>query len=251
MSSDPPPVMLVTGACGGIGRCLCGNFIGKGFRVIGLDKADNPPPQVDFYRCDISEEAQVTQTLKTIWEKYDCLDILVNVAGIVAKNGTHAVADLPYEEWSSVLRVNLDGTFLVTRAAIPLIKKSSGARAILSISSEQVVYPATGSAPYVISKAGVEMLTKVLSVELLGERIRVNALALASVRNNFIGKLVGDPARLARMSEMRNREMPFGILEVNDVFHAVEFLIRDDTKITGQVIVIDSGYTLNDKRRLK
>lgn len=249
--SNNRPIMLVTGACGGIGKCLCENFAKTGFCVIGLDKVNNPPANVDFYLCNIAEEAQVKQTFGKIAERYSSIDVLLNAAGIIAENGIHPVADLPYEEWSSVLHVNLDGTFLVTREALPLIRKSSGSRVILSISSEQVIYPAIGSAPYAISKAGIEMLTKVLSVELLCERIRVNALALASVRDNFIGKLVGDPERLAKMTEARDRDMPLGMLEVNDVFHAVEFMVRKDTKITGQVIVIDSGYTLNDKRRSK
>lgn len=236
--------ILITGVSGGIGSCLAEQFLEQGATIIGLDIVPHSCSAIDFYCCDTRDAGCVSGVFDEITEKYGFLDALVNVAGIIGKNSIYRVEDLPYDEWKEVLRVNLDGTFLVTQKAIPLLKKSDIGGNIVSISSEQVIRPTEGSAPYAISKAGVEMLTKILAVELLDSKIRVNAIAAASVKTDFIRRIVNDSARLERMFEQRDAEMPFGIIDVKDVFQAVSFLLSDGNKMTGQIILMDSGYIL-------
>lgn len=126
---------------------------------------------------------------------------------------------------------------------IPLLRKSKSP-VIINLSSEQVKKVKKKSAPYAVSKAAIESLTKIAALELLEDKIRVNAIELASVNTNFIREYIGDDKKMEKMIKSADKEMPYGIINVNDVWKIVSYLIEDDNKVTGQIILIDSGTTI-------
>ena len=154
------------------------------------------------------------------------------------------IEKLSKEEWQYVIDVNLTGTFLITKYCIPLLKKASYGN-IINLSSEQVVLPQSKSAPYAITKAGIEMFSKILALELIKSKVRVNTIALASVETNFLKNYKKDEAAFKQMMKTTDTNMPFGIIKPEDVFELVKFLISENNKITGQTILMDSGVVLN------
>ena len=158
------------------------------------------------------------------------------------------IQNLSKEEWQNVIDVNLTGTFLITKYSIPLLKKSKSG-SIINLSSEQVVLPQIKSAPYAITKAGIDMFSKILAFELMEAKVRVNTISLASVKTNFLKDYKKDEQVLEKMMEQTDKNMPFGIIKPYDVYKLVKYLVEENNKITGQTILIDSGVVLNVNKK--
>ena len=237
---------IITGVASGIGAYIAEEFVKKEIKVFGLDIEIPKNTDISFYKCDISNEKKVIETFEKIKKETDHIDYLINAAGIFCYQKRDYIKNLEKEEWDRVINTNLTGTFLITRAAIPLLEKSNNGN-IINLSSEQVEYPQVRSVPYVITKAAVEMFSKVLSLELLENNIRVNTIALASVKTNFLKKYKKDPMVFEEMMEKTDKEMPFGIILPEDVYNLVIYLIDEKNKITGQTILIDSGILAKNK----
>jgi NAD(P)-dependent dehydrogenase (short-subunit alcohol dehydrogenase family) len=231
---------IVTGVSSGIGKYIADEFTKKGIHVFGIDIKKTTNKKISFYQCDISDEKMVINTIKKIKKETSCIDYLINVAGIFCYRKRDYIKNITKDEWDKVINTNLTGTFLITKYAIPLLEKSKNGN-IINLSSEQVNYPQVRSVPYVITKAGIEMFSKVLSMELLDSKIRVNTIALASVKTNFLRKYKKDKKVFDDMMDKTNKDMPFGIIQPEDVYNLVNYLIDDNNKITGQTIIMDSG----------
>ena len=135
----------------------------------------------------------------------------------------------------------------MTKYSIPLLKKSKNAN-IINLSSEQVKLPQKKGAPYAITKAAIEMFSKILALELVDSKIRVNTIALASVRTNFLKDYKKDIQIIEKMMEKTNEKMPFGIIEPYDVYKLVNYMLEENNKMTGQTITIDSGVLLKTNK---
>lgn len=240
---------LITGVSSGIGECIANNFIEEGIYVFGIDINVPKNNKIHFLKCNIKNEDEILNAMDEIREKTNIIDYVINSAGIFCNKQRSLIENLSKEEWQSVIDVNLTGTFLVTKYTIPFLKNSLNGN-IINLSSEQVVLPQLKSAPYAITKAGIEMFSKILALELMDNKIRVNTIALASVRTNFLKNYKKDENVLKKMMEITDKNMPFGIIEPQDVYELVKYLIKKDNKITGQTILIDSGVVLgvNNKK---
>ena len=225
---------IITGASSGIGECIANNFIKN--------------EKIEFFECDIRDEEKIINIIQAISQKTDYIDYLINSAGIFCNKGRDLIENLSKEEWQSVIDVNLTGTFLMTKYSIPLLKKSLNSN-IINLSSEQVVLPQMKSAPYAITKAGIEMFSKILALELMDCKIRVNTIALASVKTNFLKNYKKDEKVFENMMETTDKNMPFGIINSQDVYKLVKYLTEEDIKITGQTILIDSGVVLDVNKK--
>jgi len=241
-------VAVVSGVASGIGRCIAANLRDRDIEVFGLDKNETDIADIKCYQCDVSNEAEVIDCIDKIATIAGKIDYLVNAAGIFCYQNRYLIKDLPLREWEKVFEVNLKGVFLMTKYSIPLLKKSINGN-IINFSSEQVVLTQTKSAPYAVTKAAIEMFTKITAMELLSEKIRVNTIALASVKTNFIKNYIKNDERVDKMMLESEIKMPFGLIEPKDVFNLVQYLISDNNKMTGQTLLIDSGVVLDVNRK--
>lgn len=191
-------VVVVTGAATGIGRAIAAGFAGAGAATYLLD-IDGAGAEAaaecggTFLRCDVTDEESINAALASIGEQRSRLDVLVNNAGGFAKQ--RQTEQVPVEEWQRIVELNLDSVFLVSKAALPLIRRSEAGRIINIGSLAGQLSSYTTAAPYAAAKAGVHALTRVLASELAPDGITVNAIAPSAVLTERILELRDDRER--------------------------------------------------------
>ena len=153
-------VALVTGAASGIGRATATRLRDEGARVVGLDIAPVDLSGIQGIRCDLRDEDQVADAIADAVGWGGRIDLLANVAGVAASAHT---TDVTLAEWDRILAVNLTGTFLACRAALPHLIATRGA--IVNVASLAGVRGWRYSAAYSAAKGGVVALTRALAVE--------------------------------------------------------------------------------------
>ena len=174
----------------------------------------------------------------------DRLDVVVNSAGVTARNALPAGAD-PDDVWDRVIEVNLRGTYLVSRCAVEHMRRGSGGSIVnLASTMGMVGYPpGLGGAlnPYPPSKGGVIQLTRNMAVDLARDGIRVNCLCPGFVETDLTKSLTDDPAT----REMLEGRHPLGRLgRPEEVANAALYLASDEASyVTGAALTVDGGYT--------
>ena len=237
-------VAIISGAASGIGKHTAERFIESDIQVFALDVNQVSIAGVIWYQCDVSSESEVIKCVEKISEMTDHVDYLINAAGILCYSGRYRIEELPLSEWEKLFEINLKSVFLMTKYVIPLLKKSENGN-VINFSSEQVTLIKKKSVPYSITKAAVEMFTKVVALELLENKIRANTIALASVKTNFIGAYIKNDNMMRDMMEKAEMDMPFGLIKTDDVYSLIQYLTMENCKVTGQTLLIDSGVVLN------
>lgn len=224
-------VVLVTGAASGIGAAAARMCAAEGAYVIGLD-LQPCPSCADTRIADTGDEEQVRKAIEPVGR----IDALVNAAGIARR---FPVAEQDSAGWDEVLRVNLRGTFLVSKYAIPKMKPRGGS--IVHIASVVGLTGVRNRSAYVASKGAVISLTRNMALDYARDKIRVNCLCPGFTRTPLIQGLMNDPERLAKLTALH----PLGRLgNPEDIGHAVIFLVSDESAwITGQSIAVDGGFT--------
>jgi NAD(P)-dependent dehydrogenase (short-subunit alcohol dehydrogenase family) len=245
-------VVIVTGAASGIGRATAARLAAEGAKVLASDiTADAlaesvaeaqagaaPGGEVVAHVADISDEAQAAGTIAAAVERWGRLDALCNIAGMLKTVRTH---ECDLDTWNRVINVNLTGTFLMCRAALPHLMESRGA--IVNAASTSSFFGHPWMAAYASSKGAIAALTHTLAVEYCKEGVRVNAIAPGSVTsgitNNvaFPDDLTKDEGKL-----VRRIMSPTGFGDPADVASVVALLASDDGRhMTGEIIRIDGG----------
>ena len=232
-------VILVTGAAGALGGAICAAIGQAGGVAASTDLAAGSGIA---HRLDVTTESDWQRTIGEIEAAHGRLDGLVNAAGVVAL-GT--VEKLDFATWRRVLSINLDGTFLGCKYAMPLLRKNGGA--IVNLSSVSGLVGGHNLAAYNASKGGVSLLTK--SVALYGARleppVRCNAICPAFIE----GPMVDDAARTTKDPERTMEKMvaaiPLGRLGKREEVAALcVYLLSDEANfITGADYPIDGGLT--------
>lgn len=187
-------VVLVTGASRGIGKAISIAIAQSGAEVILVARDEERLKQVKeeinhfkgkavVIKADFSKENEVIQLFEQIKKKYQCLDVLINNAGIASFGNTE---DFPIEEFDKIMNVNIRSVFLACQKAIKLMKKKNNGY-IINISSVVGFKGYNKQCAYGISKHGVMGLTKSLAVELQEQNIRVSAILPGGVNTDMVG----------------------------------------------------------------
>jgi len=238
---------LVTGGSRGLGKAIAMAMAGKGAHVIICGrKQDNLDQAVDdlgqkgvdvaAFRANMGSSDEVAALFRLVEEHFGRLDILVNNVGMNILTPSVAMADEGL--WDKIMTTNLKGTFLASAGAVPLMRKA-GRGKIINISSIAARKASMGMGIYCVAKAGVEMLTRVLAVELAQDHITVNSVAPCVVRTKFSQPFWDNESLLKEIT----RTIPMGrIAEPNDVVGTVLFLASNLSDfVTGEVITVDGG----------
>ena len=190
-------------------------------------------------RCDVSDEAGVRTMLSTIKDSFKRLDVLVNNAGTTASWKPKDLETLSLEEWDRVFAVNVRGLFQVTRAAVPLLREAKGC--VVNTASIVGLRPGPQPLPYAASKAAVVNLTKTLAWN-LGPEIRVNAVAPGWMEGDWMKRMLKD--KYDDLMGKRAKATPLKrVVTADDVAETMMSLIQGNRFVTGEIVVIDGGYT--------
>jgi NAD(P)-dependent dehydrogenase (short-subunit alcohol dehydrogenase family) len=186
--------------------------------------------------ANLANPAEIQGLFDVIDRKFGRLDVLVNNAATNIL--TPSVAEADERLWDRIVQLNLKGTFLASSHAVKLMKKAGGGR-IINISSIAARKAARGMGIYCVTKAAVEMLTKVMAIELAQERITVNAVAPCMIKTGFSQFFWANESLITEIQ----RTIPMGrIAETRDVVGAILFLASDLSEfITGETITVDGG----------
>ena len=248
-------VALITGGGSGIGRACAEMFAREGARVavsdISLERAQATTQFVTSHGGDaiaisgdvsVGDDAQ--NMVSATVEKFGKLDVLVNSAGVSARNAMPKGSS-PEEVWDKEIDVNLKGTYMVSWHAMPEMAKSGGG-SIINLSSIMglVGYPVGmggGFNPYNPSKGGVVQFTRNLAIDSASKNVRVNCICPGYVETDLTSALTKDAEALSRLETLH----PIGRLgQPEEIAYAALYLASDESGfVTGTPLVVDGGYT--------
>lgn len=249
-------VALVTGAGGGIGKAIAIELARKNIVIAINDLIEERALETAqavkeaggksiVVPGNIVDSEQIQEIIGKIIIQLGRLDILVNS---IAFNRRGTLLEISEKDWDRIINVTLTGPLLITKAAIPLMRKHDGAR-IIHIASNGGMVPRYGMMPYCGSKAGIIMLTRSMALDLAKDGIRVNAVCPGTTLTEVMQrKMPGGP--LAQMPKGLLKEyrtgIPTGRLSLpEEQAKMVAYLACDaPDQVTGQVFVVDGGQTL-------
>lgn len=235
-------VAIVTGSSSGIGEAIARRYAAAGASVLvnssrSVDAGQAVAaslPDAHYVQADISDEAQGRALVAAALERWGRLDVLVNNAGttqVIAHNNLDAAG---LEVWQRLFEVNVFGTWLLSRAAVPALREARGS--IINITSVAGVRPTGSSIPYAASKAALNHLTRLLA-NTLGPEVRVNAIAPGLVDTPWTADWEAAREKWRNNAPLRRSGQPDDVADVAMALATASF-------VTGEVIVVDGGYNL-------
>jgi NAD(P)-dependent dehydrogenase (short-subunit alcohol dehydrogenase family) len=240
-------VALVTGAGSGLGRATAVALAAEGAAVACLDIADDAARATAAdagggaraYRVDVADPDSVGAAVAAAAADLGRPQVLVNCAGIGRFAHTH---ELAFEDWQRIIGVNLTGTFLMCRAAIPHMLDAGGV--IVNIASNAGIRAQPYSAAYCASKAGVVHLTRCIADEYLRRGIRANAVAPGGIETPLQREFMNLPEG-ADWKALRKVMSPLGNSTPEEIAAIVLFVASDACRyMTGSIVSVDGGITV-------
>ncbi|KAK1420731.1 hypothetical protein QVD17_22558 [Tagetes erecta] len=231
-------VVMVTGASSGIGREFCIDRSGKSWLQNCCGSTAGRSPSVF-----IANAPAVEASIKTAWDAFGRIDVLINNAGI--RGNVLSSLELSEEEWNNTIRTNLTGTWLVSKYVCSYMRDASQGGSVINISSISGVGRSEyhGALAYSSSKAGVVTLTKAMAMEMGAFNINVNCICPGLFRSEITENLI----KTDRLSKVVKKIIPLRTLSTVDpaLTQLVRYLIHDSSKyINGNVFIVDGGTTL-------
>ena len=234
--------VLITGAAGGIGRAMAEGFAADGARLALVDVNDASPLANELgeghraFRLDLADPAAIARVVPEIGAEMG-IDVLVNNAGLGI---VFPAADTRVADFDATIAINLRAPWLMAAAALPFLKRSGRGR-MVNVSSQAGVIAIDEHLAYGASKAGLNLVTKVLALEWAQFGITVNAIAPTVVETPMA--LVGWSGE---KGEKARREIPVGrFARPAEIAAAARYLASADAAIiTGEVLMADGGFTI-------
>jgi NAD(P)-dependent dehydrogenase (short-subunit alcohol dehydrogenase family) len=243
-------VCIVTGAGSGIGRASALLFGAEGGLVVAADleelsareTAEAVGGEAVAHRVDVADEKETLALVARVVERFGRIDVLLNNAGI---SGVGDVEETTLEQWEQVMRVNVRGVFLMSRAVAPImIRQRSGS--IVNMSSAIAETGLARRVSYAASKGAVLALTKSMQVDLAPHGVRVNALQPGTIMTPFVERYLRESyadVEEGRRS-IRSRQLTDDLGTADDVAHAALFLASDESRfVLGSGLIVDGGLT--------
>ena len=242
-------VIVLTGGASGLGRACALEFARQGATLVvgdadergGRETVESLDGGARFVRCDVSVSADCAALLDTAAEEFGRVDGVMSNAGIEG-NGTVETCD--EDSWDRVMAVNLKGMFLVSKYAVPHLRRAGGG-AILMTSSVSAFWGEPGTVSYNAAKGGIIGLTKAMAMDHGAEGIRVNCLCpgyhATGMPQRFFAAQANPEAMAAKVNDLiavRRIGLP------EELARTAAFLLSDaNPYITGSAIVVDGGMT--------
>jgi meso-butanediol dehydrogenase / (S,S)-butanediol dehydrogenase / diacetyl reductase len=243
---------LITGGGTGLGRAIALAFSRQGAnvgiagrRVEKLQEVaraiEEQGGQALAVACDVTKARDAERTVHQTAARFGQLNILVNNAGALHVS---TIESIPEEEWDRVMNVNLKGPFLMSRAALPELRKAGGG-AIVNIGSVLGLIGAKDRGAYCASKGGVTLLTKAMALDHAHENIRVNCICPAIIETELVRGLFDSAADGEALRRARTAQIPLGRMgRPEDVAEMAIFLASSESAwITGAALPLDGGLS--------
>jgi glucose 1-dehydrogenase len=247
-------IALVTGSSKGIGKAIALSFAkSREYRGIvvnsrRLEEAQHVADEIKkssgcdsiAIEADLSKESDCIKLIEETTKYYNRIDVLVNNAGIQQEV---PFEDTSTEVWQKIIAVDLTGPFVCSREAVKhMLNQNPKGGCIINISSVHQIIPKPHYLPYATSKAGIEMMTKTMALELAHDNIRVNVVAPGAIETDMNQELKEDKAELNKVL----RRIPLRRIGTpEEIANMVEFLASDKASyVTGSTFFVDGGMTL-------
>lgn len=241
---------LITGGARGIGKGIVKRFLEEGAKVVVLDRQkEDLVETVEEYKnlngdveglvCDLAEKEKIPTVAESAWERWGGIDILVNNAGIASRE---PFTDISVSSWENILNINLNAIFMLSQSIVKKMIKQRSGGAIVNMGSKNGLAAGAQLTHYNVSKAGINLLTQSMAVELATCNIRVNAVAPGFIETPLDSKLKQKDEQLSLTERTPMKRLG----RVAEVANAVLFLASDEASyITGTTLVVDGGHLAN------
>ncbi len=250
-------VAIITGGAGDFGQAIAALFLSEGAKVLISDvDADGAEKTASRLGClgvqqDVTDESRWHAVVALAEKEFGQLNVLVNNAGTEGSMERVSPEDTPLAEFRRVQAVNVEGTFLGCRAAIPALRRAGGG-SIINLSSIAGLLATPFQTAYGASKAAVKQLTKSVASYGALEGIRCNAIHPGQMRTKMIEAIYAGTAKRLGMASAAEAEarfkamIPMGDLgTAEDVSHAALFLASNESRyVTGTSLVVDGGMDM-------
>jgi 2-keto-3-deoxy-L-fuconate dehydrogenase len=235
----PARRIVVTGGASGIGAATVRRFAATGGavaiidRTIGSESHDLP---AQLIAADVADEDAISAAVAEAAERLGGIDVLVTAAGITSRGTIEATEP---EAWDTVFAVNVRGTYLAARAAMPHLRNGH-APAIVTVASQLGLVANAENAAYCASKGAVIQLTRAMAIDAIKHGVRVNAVCPGATRTPLTAAhYSGDTDKGDQQAQLIGR-----LIEPEEIAEGIAYLASPDAGATvGSILVVDGGYT--------
>ncbi len=240
-------VAIVTGGASGMGAATARVLSARGASVVVVDRDAEGAGVVaaeisgSARPGDVASSAFCDEVVDETASRLGRLDVVVNAAGIIVRAPAHETTD---DEWQRIFRVNVDGVFHMSRAAVRLMA-ARGSGAIVNFGSIWGGVGSAGHAAYAATKGAVHQLTRSMALEHARDGVRVNAVAPGEIRTPMLASERERPPSDDELQRLADETVPMGRLgHPVEVAEVVAFLASDAASyMTGSIVTVDAGYT--------